>query len=53
MKIDTETRGHGDTEQKPRSFIRRVSTVGEAVTRDKPGEREMFELVQKAAARNR
>jgi TRAP-type C4-dicarboxylate transport system substrate-binding protein len=34
-------------------FIRRVSTVGEAITRDKPAEREMFELVQKAAARNR
>jgi TRAP-type C4-dicarboxylate transport system substrate-binding protein len=34
-------------------FRRRVSTVGEAVTRDKPGEREMLELIQKAAARNR
>ena len=34
-------------------FLRRVSSVGEAVTRDKPGEREMLELVQKAAARNR
>jgi len=32
---------------------RRVSTVAEAVTRDKPGEREMLELVQRAAARNR